>query len=181
MLGIRPTRRHRSAFTLVEILCVVVILGIASAIIIPQLGSRDDLRAAAAARTIMADLIYAQNTAIAQQRRHFVQFVGQQYTVLSRANDSSPLVTVTHPVTKNSYTVTFGTAINGTENVTLGTPDFGGGSAILGYDDLGAPFAYDAGTNTSTPLVSAGNITVTCGSTTLTIAVEPYTGETVVN
>src|SRR5215475_9916349 len=58
-------RSHlRRGFTLVEILAVVVILGIASAIIIPQIGSRDDMKAAAAARVLIADLIYAQNLAI---------------------------------------------------------------------------------------------------------------------
>lgn len=177
MLRVRRIR----GFTLVEILCVVVILGIASAIIIPQIGSRDDLKAAAAARTVMSDLMYAQNTAIAQQRRYYVQFVGQQYSVLSRATDTGPLAIISHPVSKQSYTVTFGTAQNGTDNVTLGTPDFGGGSAIIGFDDLGTPFAYDAGSNTANPLTTAGNITVTCGTETLTVAVEPYTGEATVN
>ena len=39
--------QHKGAFTLVEILTVVVILGIASAIIVPQISTRDDLKAAA--------------------------------------------------------------------------------------------------------------------------------------
>ncbi|HWP41142.1 MAG TPA: prepilin-type N-terminal cleavage/methylation domain-containing protein, partial [Tepidisphaeraceae bacterium] len=90
----------RGGFTLVEILAVVVILGIASAIIIPQIGTRDDLVASAAARVVMADLIYAQNRAIAMQKKHFVQFVGQQYTLMTRASDTSPLTAITHPVNK---------------------------------------------------------------------------------
>src|SRR3954454_21595277 len=54
-------RQSRTAFTLVEILAVVVILGIASAVIIPQISNRDDLKAAAGTRLVTADLIFAQN------------------------------------------------------------------------------------------------------------------------
>jgi prepilin-type N-terminal cleavage/methylation domain-containing protein len=170
----------RNGFTLVEILCVVVILGIASAVIIPQLGTHDDLKVAAAARVVMADFIYAQNTAIAQQKRYYVQFAGQQYSVMTRPTDADPLAVVTHPVTKNAYTVTMGTAINGMDGVTIGTVSFGG-STILGFDDLGSPFALDAATNTMTPLIAAGTIPLTCGNQALTISIEPYTGETIVN
>lgn len=180
MARAEQTRAAVRAFTLVEILCVIMILGIASAIIIPQLGSRDDLKAAAAARTLMSDLIFAQNAAIAQQKRYFVQFSGQTYTVLWRAGDSGPLTTATHPVTKEPYTVTFGTARNGTENVTLGTASFDG-FTILGYDDLGTPFSYDALSDLSSALTAPGTVTITCGTTALTISVEPYTGETSVN
>src|SRR5687768_3580673 len=64
----------RRGFTLVEILAVIVILGIASAIIIPQIGTRDDMRARAAARNLVADLIYAQNLAISSGKVVYVRF-----------------------------------------------------------------------------------------------------------
>lgn len=187
----RPIRReimfahqlepHRArGFTLVEILVVVVILGIASAIIIPQIGSRDDLIAAAGARVLMSDLIYAQNRAIAVQKPHYVQFVGQQYTLLTRDSDASPLYAITHPITKDPYAVTFGAANSGLEKVAIGTFSFGGPS-VLGFDELGSPVAYDVGTNTSTPLATSGTISISCGDITLTVSVEPYTGETLVN
>src|SRR5687768_15113383 len=103
---------RRPAFTLVEILVVVLILGIAAAAIVPQMGNRGDLKAAAAARMIMADLIYAQNRAIATQTRHYVTFdtaaSPQTYRIVT---SMTPLTDVTHPITKaSSYAVTFGSS-----------------------------------------------------------------------
>jgi type II secretory pathway pseudopilin PulG len=158
----------------VEILAVVVILGIASAIIIPQIGSRDDLRASAAARAVMADLIYAQNRSIAMQKRHYVRFVGQQYTV----SDTTALTAITHPVSKNPYTVTFDAAGTGYDNVTLGGWGFGGPSTIC-FDEMGSPYSYD-GINPPTALTSSGTISVTAGNVTLTMTIEPFTGEVTV-
>src|SRR5215217_5702595 len=89
-------------FTLVEILMVVLIIGIAGAIIVPQMGSRDDLRAAAAARIVMADLIYTQNLAITLQKNHYIKFdvMNGTYSVLA----SPGMTLATHPVEKRPYT-----------------------------------------------------------------------------
>src|SRR5205823_6404761 len=96
---IEPQGRRRG-FTLVEILVVVIILGIAGAIIVPSIGSRDDLKAAAAARVIMADLIYTQNLAIINQGNRFVAFdtAAQTYSVTDSAG-----VVVQHPVNHVNY------------------------------------------------------------------------------
>lgn len=161
----------RSGFTLIEILCVVVILGIASALIIPQIGSRDDIKASSAARMLVSDVLYAQNLAISRQQKHYLQFVGQQYTVMA----GDPLTAITHPITKNTYAVGFGAGTPGLEGVRIDAVSFGG-TTMLGFDDLGVPFGYDG--ITETPLAAAGTITIRSGSHTLTISIEPFTGET---
>jgi len=171
----RRSRPGRGAFTLVEILCVIVILGIASALIIPQIGTRDDVKAAAAARLIIADLMYAQNLAISKQRKHYVQFTGQQYTLLSRDADTDPLVAILHPVDRDNYVEAFGANRAGLEGVTINSINFGG-PTILGFDDLGSPFSYDG--TTVAPLSAAASIEVKSGDFTLTVKVEPFTGDT---
>src|SRR5437879_4700725 len=96
-------RKLHRAFTLIEILTVVIILGICGAVLVPQLGSRDDLRVASASRQVMADLMYAQNRAISTQLKHYVEFNGNTYTLYSRPDDLSPMTAIQHPVTRDSY------------------------------------------------------------------------------
>jgi prepilin-type N-terminal cleavage/methylation domain-containing protein len=183
--------RQKPAFTLVEILVVLIILGIAAAMIVPQMGSRDDLRAAAAARMVMADLIYAQNRAIATQQKHFVIFDNTSSTknyILKRATQITPSVTlvdVQHPITKDSnYDVSFGVKNTPMEAVSLGTVSFEGFKTVV-FDELGVPSYYDS-TNATTPLTplsttNGSTIQITCGTFTLTVKVQPYTGEITVD
>src|SRR5437764_11847528 len=96
----RPTER---GFTLVEILMVVTILAIASAIIVPQIGTRDDLKQAAGARVVMADLIWAQNRAISTQQKQYIIFSGQSYTLWYK-DSTGTLQKNSQPVTHNEYT-----------------------------------------------------------------------------
>jgi len=179
----RSPREFSRAFTLVEILVVVTILGIAAAVVVPQMGTRGDLKAAAAARMIMADLIYAQNRAISTQTKHYVTFsTGTTPKTYRIVTSMSPLVDITHPITKASnYLVTFGTS-PGLTDITLGAVSFEGKTTIA-FDELGVPYYYDAGTNTTTALSTSGGstIAVVCGTFTLTISIEPYTGEIKVN
>ena len=106
----KPTRKPLQGFTLIEILVVVVILGIASAVIVPQIGRRDDLTVSAASRVLMADLIFAQNKAIAMQARYCVVFDQanakyQLYQLVPQPSGSPLLVAIKHPITKDDYVV----------------------------------------------------------------------------
>lgn len=173
-MRINPPSRQR-AFTLIEILVVVVILGIASAVILPSISSRDDLKVAAAARIVMSDLIFAQNRAITTQQLCYIQFdkVAGKYTLLSSA---SPAVVIQHPINHTDYVETFGnTGSPGLTGITLTNASFDS-QLTLAFDELGSPMAYDPTTQTATAL-SSGSITLTCGQNSLVISIEPYTGE----
>lgn len=167
------SRSHSRGFTLTEILCVVVILGIASAIILPQMGGRGDLKAGAAARVVMADLMFAQNRAISRQTPQYIVFdvAAKKYTL----QDGSPLATITHPVNQKPYEITFGSGgDNGLEETTLVSAEIDS-TSILAFDELGAPHSYDS-TLGMVPLTT-GTIKVSCESFVLTINIEPSTGE----
>ena len=173
------SRPRVRAFTFPEVLVVVCLLGIASAIVLPQISQQDDLNTAAAARVVMGDLLYAQNRAIAMQTVQYVSFdvPGQQYTL---ASSMSPLTALQHPVNDTNYVMTFGqTGPNDiSQSVTLTSASFDG-SATIAFDETGVPYSYSAGA--ATPLSSTGSIVLSCGNYTLTIFVSPNTGEISVN
>jgi prepilin-type N-terminal cleavage/methylation domain-containing protein len=173
--GPRPSGGSWTAFTLTEVLVVVVLLGIASAIVLPQVGAHDDLSTGAAARTVMADLLYAQNRAIAMQTMHYVTFdtTHQQYTLYS---SMSPQQVLRHPINLNNYVMTFGQSgpNNVSQSVTLTSANFNGQTTIA-FDETGVPYSYNSGV--TTPLTGAGSIVLGSGAYSLTISVAQDTGE----
>ena len=182
----RPTaqqhqRRLRLAFTLAEILVVVVILGIAAAMILPQIGNRDDLRCASMARAMVSDLVYAQSRAVSTQKRHYVRFdpVANRYEVLDRIVPGDEHL-IEHPVDKGPFRVPLGAA-RGDElsDVVLDEVTFDT-HPVLMFDEMGTPYSYDPDTQTSTAMV-AGSVRLKSHDYTMTITVEPYSGELKVN
>jgi prepilin-type N-terminal cleavage/methylation domain-containing protein len=133
----RPAAQPRRAFTLVEVLVVVAIIGIAGAIVVPQMLRAGSLSIQAAGRSIIADLLYAQNDAIAMQsgRRVVFDVPNNRYRLTDAAG-----TTLTVPWksgVSGNYVVDFG-ADSRFQGVKLTAASFSG-QAHLEYDDLGAP------------------------------------------
>jgi prepilin-type N-terminal cleavage/methylation domain-containing protein len=174
-------RAQAGAFTFIEVLAVVLILGIASAIVMPQFTSRDDLDAQSAARAVMADLLYAQDRAIATQQPQYVVFnVSSQSYSLYSGSFSGPTTLLTHPVNLNKYVMTFGQtgSNNISSDVTLGAVSFNTQNTVA-FDEMGTPYAYSSGTTSQ--LTQPGTIVLNCGLYSLTISVTQDTGEITVN
>jgi prepilin-type N-terminal cleavage/methylation domain-containing protein len=169
----------RAGFTFPEVLAVVVILGIASAVVLPQVSSSDGSSAGAAARTVMADLLYAQNRAISTQATQYVSFniSSQEYGLYC---SMSPQQVIQHPVNLDDYVMTFGsTGPNDiSQTVTLGSASFNGQSTIA-FDETGVPYSYNAGA--LTPLSEPGTVVLESGNSTVTISVAKDTGDLTVN
>lgn len=131
-----PARGH-GGYTLVEVLIVVAILGIAAAVIVPNMLSAGTLGVQAAARIIVADMLYAQNDAIAQQRTRKVVFDPDNERYVLTDESDTVLTASWISGSANNYVVDF-TADNRFEGVVIVSADFGG-STTLEFDALGGP------------------------------------------
>lgn len=81
---------RQRAYTLVELLVVVAVMGIAGALIVPSFASTDALRVQGAIRTIVADMTEAQSDAIAFQRGRALVFVPDEHRyVIAEVNGST--------------------------------------------------------------------------------------------
>ena len=70
----RLTRQGGGGYTLIEVLMVVTIIGLVGAIVVPQMLQAGTMNIQAASRMVIADIMYAQNDAVAQQAKRKVVF-----------------------------------------------------------------------------------------------------------
>lgn len=64
----------RGGFTLIEVLLIVVMLGIAGVLVIPSMSQAGVLRVQAAVRTVVSDIAFMQSEAVAFQSRRAIWF-----------------------------------------------------------------------------------------------------------
>jgi prepilin-type N-terminal cleavage/methylation domain-containing protein len=162
-------RFRKRGFTLIEIIMVVVILGIAALMAIPMVSNAADVQVRAAANRMAADIDYAKSMAITHQRSYTVVFdpAHESYEV---QDDSGNVID--HPVNPGSFVVDFSADAN-LSRVNIMNADFDPDSNLsMTFDYLGSPYS---GINTSSPL-NTGQITLTADTFTLVVNVEPVTG-----
>jgi len=162
------------AFTLVELLIVVTIIGIASALVVPYVGARTDLRVSAVARTLISDLQYAQNLAITTRQSHGIWFEANRYTIQRFSTGGA--TTIKHPVSKDTFVVQMGpTGKDVYSGIAMPLVNVRQGASRLVFDSMGTPMAFDGTTSIST--TSAALVSLSAGGTTIVIRIEPFTGE----
>lgn len=174
----RPTITRRG-YTLIEVLIVVTIMGIAGALVIPSIDQAGVLRSQAAVRTIVSDLVVAQADAVAMQEQRAVVFSPETNSyALYRARgadfetDENLMIDPFNPNT-DRYEVTFTQEQFGVVQLTDAEFD-GTGSAVV-FDEFGAPVVA-VGSNTPS---TGGTITLVDDYFTFTVDLQAFTGRVV--
>lgn len=179
-------------FTLIEVLIVVVVLGIAGALVIPSMSQTGVLRIQAAVRTMIADITYAQGEAMAFQARRAIwfgkvprwdgtskawEFVdGNGYTMAEVTGPNLNLVTnammdpdnLSRPLGRNFDDARFGGAV-------ISSPVFNS-TALLIFDELGGTVADLDGPDPGT----GGSVTISGSGAVFRVDVQAYTGKVTV-
>jgi prepilin-type N-terminal cleavage/methylation domain-containing protein len=158
---------HR-AFTIVEILIVVVLLAIAGMMAVPMMSSAASIQIGSAANMIAADLEYAKSMAISRGQYYSVVF--DSATETYRIKDQNGSV-IPHPVKKGfDYVVDFRND-HRLNRVDIVDANFDSTNEVK-FDYLGSPYN---GNPTPTPL-NSGVVRLQAAGISKTIRVEPVTG-----
>ncbi len=171
-------------YTLIELLIVVALLGLASAVVVPYLNDRGDLELQGAVRLIIADISFAQFDALAHQEYRRVQFFddGTGYAIVrvtdSDFNDTFDPDTadyITDPMAGGDqrYVVDFTDGRWG--DIQVSSVSIDGGSRFTTFDSLGGTVISGGAPGTG------GNITVESEGVQYLINIAPFTGKLTVS
>jgi type II secretion system protein H len=164
-------------FTLVEILCVVVILGIIATVVGVSIGTRDDLKVQAASRVLSADLQYAQSRAVVRREPHYVTIGTSSADLRLALRSGGAWSTLTHPIDRKEFKMVFGASgSGGGQDVVLKAVDFGGND-VFGFDETGTPFFCDKDGNNRVEASTVATLTLAAGEHELVVSIQPITGE----
>jgi prepilin-type N-terminal cleavage/methylation domain-containing protein len=162
-------RIARRAYTLVEVLIVVVILGVAASIAIPSMGDTGVLRVQAGLRAIVADITTAQSEALAYQEGRAVRFYPEEGRWV--------IIRVQGTTIDESTGRLFEGRLNGIDSgdAAINSADFNGSTTLI-FDEMGGP-VIAAGSNQPAP---TGAIVISGSGQRFRIEVQGYTGRVVV-
>ncbi len=161
--GRTPSPRAHPGYTLVEVLLVVTVIGIAGAIVVPQMLQAGEMGVQAAARMLVADILYAQNDAVARQQPRRIIFDAPNDAY--RITDQNDQTIVASWKGGGLYQVSLASD-DRFDGVEVASADFGG-VATLDFDDLGAA-------------VAGGAIELNGPNVVYRITVAPFTGQVTV-
>lgn len=158
------------AFTMIELIAVIVVMGIVATVAIPSLSRVTDARAASAARALYQHTAFARECAVNLGSRTWVVFdtASGSCAVLAEPeggtgySDARPL---TDPRTGRPLALTLGSGEYAGVGIVSASP---GQPGVVGFDWLGSPL--DAA---GVALVEDGSVTLTNGTV---LRIRAYTG-----
>lgn len=177
MNSICETRRRETAgFTLIELIVIVVIIGIAAMLSVPMFSSAADVQMRTAANMIASDLEYAKSMAITHQQNYSVVFDPdtESYAV-GVVNAAGSFEPITHPTNPTAHFRINLAADRRTDQVDIVAVNFdGAASNAVTFDSLGGPYSGLPDSD-MTPL-NTGQVSLSAGGFSCTVTVEPVTG-----
>lgn len=163
--------RNRPAFTFIEMVMVIVLLGIVLAIGFVSINSYQTHHQRTAAERIANDLRMARNLALSSAKWHGVIFstINNNYSVYSTDGTTDTLLKKTYDPGQD-YIVNIASDY---QNVVISSVSIGGVGVKVEFDPYGVPWTDKNGSQ----LGSNGIITLTAGDgSTSNILIEPNTG-----
>jgi len=163
----------RNGFTFIELTMVLVIVAIIGVLVMKPVSYLSQVREAAAARIVKADIRYAQSYALRTQLSTCAIF-NPATGIYNLYNQSSPGVwaLMTNPLLNTSYTVNIGTG--NYSGVVLSQTNFNGVNNGLIFDDSGTPYSCNSSCGAITLLSAQGSVTFSGGTT---VTVQANTGK----
>lgn len=154
------------AFTIIELIVVIVIISIAALIAIPTLSSAGDSQVRSAANMIAADIEYAKNMAISRQQMYSVIFntSSNSYKICDKVGN-----VIEHPINISSDFVVNISDESRLSQVEIISALFDS-TDTLTFDYLGSPY------NGLSNSLNDGKIILDAGGYSITINVQPVTG-----
>lgn len=158
--------RHNSAFTLIELVMILVIVGILAAAALISGTAKGPIRLEAACQRLVSDLRYIQQMAMAEQVRFGISFDTSQESYFGyRMNTSNKAKS---PHTQSDLEVDFD-GMREFNEIEITSTNF---SDAIEFDSMGAP--YNA---SGVMLSSEGIVTLTDGTNSKTVRIEAVTGK----
>jgi len=154
------------AFTIIELIVVMVIISIAAFIAIPTLSSAGDSQIRSAANMIAADIEYAKNMAISRQQKYSVVF--NSSTNSYKVCDKDGIV-ISHPIKTSSDFEVIISEESRLSQVSITSALFDT-TDTLSFDYLGSPY------NGLSNSLNDGEIVLEAGGYSINIIVQPVTG-----
>lgn len=159
-------RAGRCAFSMIELVMVLLVIGIAAAMVVPKLESTEASRLTSAANMLAADIDYARVESITNPDDTRLFIIDADHSGYTIAPSSDPTTTISHPVANGPFSIRFGSGHAAhLDGVTVMSYAFDG-DRQLGYGIYGQPDQADPAT-----------VTLGSGDYRLTLTIDPTTGE----